>query len=71
MSFGAPVPMDEKRARAVLGDVVRQDGSLSSRHNGFVIAAGKRDRAAHLSGMFNPDQLEALAFLLRQDRAKS
>lgn len=59
-----PIPMDESRAREILGEAVQEDGSLHRfLHQLIVWVPGL---AVRLSGEFTADELEAIAFWMRK-----
>jgi hypothetical protein len=63
VSFGEQCPcvmsMDEKRAREILGDAIRPDGSLDN-----------VKQLVDLQGNYDADQLEALAWWIRNTKVQ-
>jgi hypothetical protein len=55
------MPMDEKRARKILGEVLDDNGGLT-RESGGRISWCPADRLVRLDGEFTPEMLEAVAW---------
>lgn len=63
--------MNEEQARAILGSMVMPDNSLYDLSKYLCFPSHDGDKTAHLDGYFTADELEAIAWWMRNKETTS